>query len=117
MDAKLTELEKKLAESLARAAAIACQIQAAQQGSGTPHYDQIEIPAHEIGQQLSRMVQEQRMGDVASGHRGEADCPGCGRSCRCEVGQREVHSTDGPVELLEIVADCRHCRRSFFPST
>jgi hypothetical protein len=24
---------------------------------------------------------------------------------------------DGPVELVETVAHCRRCRRSFFPST
>ena len=34
MDAKQTELEGKLAESLKRAADIACQIQAAEQGAG-----------------------------------------------------------------------------------
>ena len=38
MDAKLTELKKKLAESLKRAADIACQIQTIQQGSGIPHF-------------------------------------------------------------------------------
>jgi hypothetical protein len=27
-----------------------------------------------------------------------------------------VHSMDGPVELIETVAHCRRCRRSFFPS-
>ena len=60
MDAKREELEKKFADSLKRAAEIACQIQALEQGSGIPHYDQIEIPAHEVGQQLSRLVQEQQ---------------------------------------------------------
>jgi hypothetical protein len=33
-----------------------------------------------------------------------------------EVSRREVHSMDGPVELIETVAHCRRCRRSFFPS-
>ena len=116
MEAKLTELKKKLADSLKRAAEIACQIQTLEQGSGIPHYDQIEIPAHEVGQQLSRLVQEQQAGEVAVRQSGEADCPDCGRACRCEVFQRTVHSMDGPVELLEIVAECRPCRRSFFPS-
>jgi hypothetical protein len=117
MDAKQAELEGKLAESLKRAADIACQIQAAKQGLGTPHYDEIEIPAHEVGQRLSRMVQENRIGDVATQQCTEVDCPDCGRSCRVEINKREVHSMDGPVELVETVAHCRRCRRSFFPST
>jgi hypothetical protein len=117
MDAKEAELERKLAESLRRAAEIASQIQAAKQGSGTPHYDEIEVPAHEVGQRLSRLVQESRAGDVATQQRGEIECPDCGRVCPVEVNKRTVHSMDGPVELIETVAHCRHCRRSFFPST
>ncbi len=117
MDAKKVELEKKLAEILKQAADVACQIQACEQGALTPHYDQIEIPAHEVGQRLSRMVQANRAGEVAAGQQTESDCPDCGRSCRVEVNKREVHSMDGLVELIETVAHCRRCRRSFFPST
>lgn len=116
MDAKQAELEKKLAEILKQAADIACQIQAVEQGPGTPHFDQIEIPAHEVGQRLSRMVQACRTGEVAAEHPSECDCPGCGHSWPVEVYKREVHSMDGPVELIETVAHCRRCRRSFFPS-
>ena len=119
MDAKQAELERKLAESLKRTAEVACQIQAIEQGSGTPHYDDIEMPAHEIGQRLSRLVQENRAGDVATEQCPEIDCPDCGRSCPVEINKRTVHSMDGPVELVETVAHChcRRCRRSFFPST
>jgi len=46
MDAKQGELEEKLAEILKQAADVACQIQAVEQGPGTPHYDEI---AHEVG--------------------------------------------------------------------
>lgn len=116
MDAKRALLEKKLAESLKQAADIACQIQTIEQGPGIPHYDQIEIPAHEVGQQLSRLVQEQQASDVASRQVSEVACPQCGRSCRCEVSKRIVHSMDGPVEVTEVTAKCRPCRRSFFPS-
>ena len=42
MDAKQTELEKKLTEILEQAADVAAQIQALEQGPGTPHYDQID---------------------------------------------------------------------------
>ena len=117
MEAKQAELEGKLAEVLKRAADIACQIQAAKQGPGTPHYDEIEMPAHEVGQRLSRMVQENRVGDVAAVQCTEIDCPDCGRSCRVEINKRIIHSMDGPVDLVETVAHCRRCRRSFFPST
>lgn len=117
MDAKQAELEGKLTEILKRAADVACQIQSAEQGPGTPHYDEIELPAHEVGQRLSRMVQENRVGDVATEQGAEIDCPDCGRCCRVEVHQRTIHSMDGPVELVETVAHCRRCRRSFFPST
>ena len=116
MDAKQTELEKKLTEILEQAADVAAQIQALEQGPGTPHYDQIEIPAHEVGRRLSRMVQANRTGEVAAGEGAECACPDCGRSCRVEINKREVHSMDGPVELIETVAHCRRCRRSFFPS-
>lgn len=116
MDAKQAELEKKLTGSLKRTAEIASQIQAHEQGPGTPHYDEIEIPAHEVGQRLSQMVQASRTGEVAAQQHTECDCPDCGRSCRVEVNRREVHSMDGPIELIETVAHCRRCRRSFFPS-
>lgn len=116
MDAKQAELEEKLAEILDQAADVACQIQAIEQGSVTPHYDQIELPAHEVGQRLSRMVQASRTGEVAAEQGPECDCPACGRSCRVEASKREVHSMDGPVELIETVAHCHRCRRSFFPS-
>ncbi len=116
MDAKQAELEEKLGEILKQAADIACQIQAVEQGPVTPHYDQIEIPAHEVGQRLSRMVQASRTGEVAAQQSAECDCPDCGRSCPVEVSKREVHSMDGPIGLIETVAYCRRCRRSFFPS-
>ncbi|MFT5527012.1 MAG: hypothetical protein ACI9HK_004994 [Pirellulaceae bacterium] len=116
MDAKQAELEKKLAEILKQAAGVACQIQAVEQGPRTPHYDQIEIPAHEVGQRLSRLVQAGRTSEVAAEQHAECDCPACGRSCRVEKNKREVHSMDGPAELIEVVPYCRRCRRSFFPS-
>jgi hypothetical protein len=116
MDAKQAELEEKLAGILKQAADVASQIQAIEQGPGTPHYDQIEIPAHEVGQRLSRMVQASRTGEVAAEQRTECDCPECGLSCPVEVSKREVQSMDGPVELIETAAHCHQCRRSFFPS-
>ncbi len=116
MDAKQAALEAELAEHLQRAAEVASRLQKLEQGRGTPHYDQIESAAHEVGQRLSRMVQRTRAGDVAIEHPGEAKCPDCRRSCPVETETRQVTSTDGPVDVTETRAYCTCCRRSFFPS-
>lgn len=116
MDAKQVRLERKLADLLKETSEVAAQLQAVQQGEGTPHYDQIELPAHDVGQQLSRMIQSSRASDVAAEQASHVDCPDCGRACRVETRRRQVHSMDGPLELIETVAACRRCRRSFFPS-
>lgn len=116
MDANQNQLDKKLADLLKQAADVAAQIQAQQQGPGTPHFDQIEIPAHEVGQRLSQMIQSTRATDVALEHGIRIKCPDCGKDCRIETTRRQVNSMDGPIELTESVAHCRRCRRSFFPS-
>lgn len=116
MDARQERLEQKLAGLLKETSEVAAQLQAVQQGAGTPHYDQIELPAHDVGQQLSRLIQSSRAGDVAAEQASHVDCPDCGRACQVEARRREVHSMDGPLELIEPVAACRRCRRSFFPS-
>lgn len=116
MDAKQDRLQKKLELLLQEASAVAAELQGLEQGSGTPHYDQIELPAHALGQRLSRLIQSERSREVAAAGLADAACPGCGRKCRVATTRREVHSMDGPLELLETVAQCRRCRRSFFPS-
>lgn len=116
MDAKQAQLEGKLAEILKQAAEVGAQIQALQQGPGTPHYDQIESHAHGVGQQLSQIMQQTRMADVAAEHPAMAQCPDCDKACRVKTRSREVLSEDGTVELVENVARCTRCRRDFFPS-
>lgn len=116
MDAKRTKLEAKLEDYLKQASAIAAELQALEQGSQTPHFDQIELPAHDVGQRLSRLVQTTRAREVAADGLQSVPCPDCGRLCRVETQEREVQSMDGPIELTETVAHCRPCRRSFFPS-
>ena len=118
MDARQDRLQRKLEDLLRQATAVAAELQGVEQGSGTPHYDQIEMPAHALGQKLSRMIQSERAREVAAAGlaAAEASCPTCGRRCRVETVKREAHSVDGPLELLETVAKCRPCRRSFFPS-
>ena len=115
MDAKRHDLEEKLQESLRQAAAIATQLQALDQGEGTPHFDQIEMPAHEVGQQLSQLVQTTRARELAADALQDVPCPTCGKRCSVETSNRKVHSIDGHIDLMETVAHCSRCRRSFFP--
>lgn len=117
MDANRARLQEKLDDLLKQASRVAGELQALDQGRGTPHYDQIELPAHALGQRFSRMVQAERARETAAEASADVACPDCGRKCKVNVKTREVHSMDGPLELLESVAHCRRCRRSFFPST
>lgn len=116
MDAKQKKLQAKLEDLLKQASAVAVELQGLEQGDQTPHYDQIELPAHALGQRLSRLVQSERSREVAAKGLADVACPDCGRKCRVETKSRDVHSLDGPLDLLETVAKCRRCRRSFFPS-
>lgn len=116
MDAKQIQLEKKLEDLLRQAAEVSSQLQAAEQGPGTPHFDDIELPAHATGQRLSRLIQVNRAREVACETSSHITCPDCGTESPVDIKHREVHSMDGPIELTETVAHCRRCRRSFFPS-
>lgn len=116
MDAKKQQLEKNLAFHMKQASSLAAEIQALEQGDRVPHFDEIEIPAHDLGKKLSRAIQEERAREVALQELGRVYCPDCKKQCRVEIEPRKVHSMDGPIELTEPVAHCRRCRRSFFPS-
>jgi hypothetical protein len=82
----------------------------------TPHYSVIELQAMTLGRELSRQAQERASREVAAGCKSQVACPECQSLCTVEVQRRKVISLDGPVEILENVANCRSCRRSFFPS-
>lgn len=116
MDAKELQLKEKLEFHLKQAAVVAAELQAQEQGDGVPHFDQIELGAHDLGQRFSRAIQEERAREVALQTLGRVYCPDCKKQCRVEIEPRKVHSIDGPIELTEPVAHCRRCRRSFFPS-
>jgi hypothetical protein len=107
MDAKQNKLEEKLADLLKQAAEVASALQAEEQGEGIPHFDQIELPAHEVGRKLSKMIQASRATDVALQEAEERKCPDCGKVCRVESVQRQVHSMDGPIVMKRVVG----CRR------
>ena len=116
MDAAEALLKEKFEHHLKEATRLAAEIQAFEQGDQVPHFDQIELPAHALGQRFSRAIQEERARDVALKQLGRVYCPDCKKQCRVEIEPREVTSMDGPIELTEPVAHCRRCRRSFFPS-
>ena len=82
----------------------------------TPHFSTIERAASSLGRQLSREVQARASREVAADSPPRAPCPTCETSCEVTTKRRTVKSLDGPVELTEAVAECRPCRRSFFPS-
>ena len=107
---------KKLEELLKQTAEVSAQLQALEQVASVPHFDQIELPAHAVGQRLSRLIQTNRAREVAATTPPKVVCLDCGQSCKVDSFNRKVSSMDGPVELTETVARCRPCRRSFFPS-
>jgi hypothetical protein len=82
----------------------------------TPHFGTIERAASGLGGQLSREIQARAAREVAADCAPQAPCPTCGASWKVTTKRRTVKSLDGPVELTEAVAECRRCRRSFFPS-
>ncbi len=82
----------------------------------TPHFGTIERAASEFGKQLSRETLERASREAVAGGQPRAPCPTCGKLCEVTTTRRTVKSIDGPVELTEAVAECRRCRRSFFPS-
>lgn len=116
MDAKSILLREKLETLLKQASTVASELQSIEQGSEIPHFDEIELPAHDLGQRLSRMIQSDRACEVALAEKTQMACPDCSRQCQVEVQRRTVNSMDGPIEIAETIAKCRPCRRSFFPS-
>lgn len=116
MDAKEAQIREKLEFCLKQATELAAQLQAIEQGDRIPHYDEIELPAHAMGQRFSRAIQEERARELALKEFKGTRCPDCRQLCRVEIEPRPMTSMDGPIELSEPVAKCRRCRRSFFPS-
>jgi len=82
----------------------------------TPHFGAIERATSALGKQLSRTALERASREVAADCTPRAPCPTCGASCEVTTKRRTAKSLDGPIELTEAVAECRRCRRSFFPS-
>jgi hypothetical protein len=115
---RTSRLKERLERLLREAAEVEVELSRAD-GTirGVPHYSVIEGRAHELGKQLSREVQQRQMSELAASQAATAKCPGCGVVVRLETRRREVKSVDGDTALQELVGECRHCRRHFFPDT
>ncbi len=82
----------------------------------TPHFSSIEEAAHQLGQLLSRQVQEQSAHEVAKQRPGRSPVSDVRKELSPQDGPATVKGIDGPLQLDEAFGECRHCRRSFFPS-
>jgi hypothetical protein len=118
MDDREAAVAKKLDDLLSEAAATAVELSRLD-GTvrGVPHYTVIELHAHELGQQLSRRIQQRQMTEVAADQLRQHPCPACGARCDVTASTREVGSIDGPLALQEVEGYCGKCRRSFFPES
>jgi hypothetical protein len=83
---------------------------------GVPHYSVIENAAHDIGQQVSRLVQAMHLQELVAGQAVSGKCPDCGTPAALEPRERKVLSGDGPIEATELRGYCSCCRRNFFPA-
>src|SRR5262249_56569179 len=76
MEGATATLKEKLDQLLQAAAAVSVALDRAE-GTivGVPHYAVIEARAHQLGQELSRRIQAQQMGELTAGAAASAKCP------------------------------------------
>jgi hypothetical protein len=114
---KSAHLKERLERLLREAAEVEVELSRADGTiKGVPHYSLIEGRAHELGKHLSRQVQQRQMSELAASQAATAKCPECGTLVRLHPQSRDVKSVDGDTTLQELVGDCPHCRKSFFPA-
>jgi hypothetical protein len=117
MDGRIEVLQEKLDRLLKEAAAASVELdRVSGRIQGVPHYSVIELRAHELGQRLSREIQQQQMQEVTADQTFKGECACCGRRADLVPIKRKVVSIDGPLELQELEGYCTRCRRAFFPS-
>jgi hypothetical protein len=117
MDDKIEALKEKLDRLMREAAETAADLQAAERGTRGPvHFSQIEASAHAVGCALSAGIQERVVREAVADVPQKLPCPDCGSICKVKFDRRTIHSSDGPVVVLEPEAHCRRCRRDFFPA-
>ena len=77
----------------------AAELRAFKYGDSTRHFDDIELPAHDMGKRLSRAIQEERVREVALAELKGTRCIDCNQLCKIEIEVRNVNSMDGPDRL------------------
>jgi hypothetical protein len=118
MDDPMAVLREEFSKSLRKAAELKVALDRADgKIRGVPHYSVIEETAHELGREVSRLVQTLHLAEVVAEFPPTARCPACDSQCQLKPRKRPVLSGDGRVELQELVGHCRSCRRDFFPAT
>lgn len=116
MDERAKALKEKLERLVKEAAEASVELDRLDGTlDGVPHYSLIEARAHELGQQLSREVQQRQIAETVALQIPKAKCPICGTRCELIPQRRTVKSIDGPVEIQELQGRCPFCRRAFFP--
>jgi hypothetical protein len=116
MERHVGDLQEKLAQLLTEAAEVSVALDRANGTiQGVPHYSVIELRAHELGQQLSRQIQQRHLDTRVTQQATRTACPGCGTLCQLEPVKRTVTSIDGEVALPELRGECPKCRRACFP--
>jgi len=100
LDAKKSSLEIKFQNLRKQASSVATQIQAIGQMHLIPQFDQIEMLAHNLRKQFSRMIQSERARHLAATNLNDVRCLH-GRQCQVRTMKREVHSMDGPIKISE----------------
>lgn len=117
MDGDPSRLRRKLDDLLREAAEVSVALDRANGTiKGVPHYSVIEGRAHQLGQQLSRRIQERQMAEIVACQISKAACPGCGKRWEVIPTKRSVTSADGSIELQELEGYCPSCRKTFFPA-
>lgn len=117
MDDRNSVLRKKAAKLLREAAEAKVALDRAEgKINGVPHYSVIENTAHEVGRELSRLVQQMHLTELIANQPLSGRCPKCHAQHGLKLKKRTVTSGDGPVEVTELVGDCTCCRQAFFPS-
>ena len=116
MDEKIEALKEKLDRLMREAAETAADLQAAERGTRGPvHFSQIEAAAHAVGCALSSGIQERVVREAAADIPPKLPCPQCGQLCKVKFDRRTIHSTDGPLVVLETDATAADAGGIFFP--
>ncbi len=117
MDDQIAVLEEKQSRLMTEIADVTVELDRLRgERPAVPHYSVIELQAHELGQELSRAVQQRQMGELTAQAARSARCPGCQSVCEVRERKRHVTALDGELEMLEPTAHCDRCRRDFFPA-